>query len=580
MIPLGAAIVLLANWAIAATVTYDFNITWVNASPDGFERPVIGINGQWPIPQISVNKGDRLVVNVLNQLGNQSTSLHFHGLYMNGSTQMDGPVGGSQCAIPPGASFTYDFNVDQPGTYWYHSHDAGQYPDGLRGPLIVHDPDSPYKEQYDEEIVLTLSDWYHDQMPGLLKWFISYANPTGAEPVPDSALMNETQNLTVSVEPGKTYMFRIINIGAFAGQYLWFEEHTMRIVEVDGIYTEPADADMIYLTAAQRYSVLITTKNETSSNYAFVGSMDEDLFDAVPENLNPNVTGWLTYDAAQPLPAAAVVNEFDPFDDFTLVPTDGERIYDHVDYSFNLDVKMDNLGDGANYAFFNNATYIRPSTPTLYTALTTSDTSQIPYIYGPNANAFVLQKDQIVEIVLNNNDPGKHPFHLHGHAFQAVVRSAESAGNYVSNETLPTVPMRRDTFMVRPNGNIVLRFRADNPGVWLFHCHIEWHISSGLVATMIEAPTELQKSGLTIPQGHLDVCHQQGIATTGNAAGNSKDLFDLKGVNVSPKPLPSGFEAKGIVALVFSCVAAFVGMAVISWYGAGEIGKKQPQNRL
>ena len=216
-------------------------------------------------------------------------------------------------------------------------------------------------------------------------------------------------------------------------------------------------------------------------------------------------------------------------------------------------------------AFFNNATYVRPSTPTLYTALTTSDTALIPYIYGPNTNAFVLQKNQIVEIVLNNNDAGKHPFHLHGHNFQAVVRSEESAGNYVGNETFPAVPMRRDTFMVHPNGNIVLRFRADNPGVWLFHCHIEWHIASGLVATMVEAPTELQKSGLTIPQGHLDVCQQQGIATTGNAAGNSKDLFDLKGVNVSPKPLPSGFEARGIVALVFSCVAAFVGMAVISW---------------
>ena len=141
--------------------------------------------------------------------------------------------------------------------------------------MIVHDPDSPYKRQYDEEIVLSLSDWYHDQLPGLMKSFLSYTNPTGAEPVPNSALMNDSQNTTVSVQPGKTYMFRIINMGAFAGQYLWFENHTMRIVEVDGVYTEAADASMIYLTAGQRYSVLITMKNETSSNYAFVGSMDQ-----------------------------------------------------------------------------------------------------------------------------------------------------------------------------------------------------------------------------------------------------------------------------------------------------------------
>lgn len=206
----------------------------------------------------------------------------------------------------------------------------------------------PFKDQYDEEMVLTLSDWYHDQMPGLLKWFISYANPTGAEPVPDTALMNETQDLSINVESGKTYMFRIINIGAFAGQYLWFEGHTMRIVEVDGIYTDPAEAEMIYLTAAQRYSVLVTTKDDASSNFPIVASMDLDLFDTVPDSLNPNVTGWLVYDEKAELPTPAFVDAFDYFDDFTLVPHDKMPLLDEVDYSFNLDVKMDNLGDGAN----------------------------------------------------------------------------------------------------------------------------------------------------------------------------------------------------------------------------------------
>ena len=98
--------------AHAALITYDFNITWVTANPDGmYQRPVIGINGQWPIPVITAAVGDRVVVNAANHLGDQTTSLHFHGLYMNGSTQMDGPVGVSQCGIPPGRSFTYDFRV-------------------------------------------------------------------------------------------------------------------------------------------------------------------------------------------------------------------------------------------------------------------------------------------------------------------------------------------------------------------------------------------------------------------------------------------------------------------------------------
>jgi iron transport multicopper oxidase len=111
-------------------------------------------------------------------------------------------------------------------------------------------------------------------MQQLIPLFISRTNPRGAEPVPNNALFNDTQDLTIAVEPGKTYLFRMINIGAFAGQYVWFEGHTMSIIEVDGIYTEQADADMIYLSAAQRCSFLITMKNETTANYAFMASMD------------------------------------------------------------------------------------------------------------------------------------------------------------------------------------------------------------------------------------------------------------------------------------------------------------------
>jgi len=262
-------------FADAATVTYDFEISWVTANPDGMaNRPTIGINGQWPIPRIQADVGDRIIVNVLNSLGNQSTSLHFHGIFMNGTTDMDGPSFVTQCPIPPGARFTYNFTVEQPGTYWYHSHTHGQYPDGLRGPLIINDPNSPFKGLYDDELVMTVSDWYHDEMPGLLSFFMSRVNPTGAEPVPKSALLNETQNLKIPFDAGKTYLFRVINIGAFSGQYLWFEGHNMTILEVDGVYTHPAEATMIYLSAAQRCSFLVTAKNDTSANFPIVASMD------------------------------------------------------------------------------------------------------------------------------------------------------------------------------------------------------------------------------------------------------------------------------------------------------------------
>lgn len=92
----------------------------------------------------------------------------------------------------------------------------------------------------------------------------------------------------------------------------------------------------------------------------------------------------------------------------------------------------------------------------------------------------------------------------------------------------------------------------------------EWHLASGLVATMVEAPLEIQKT-LTIPSNHYEVCAAGATPTAGNAAANTVDYLNLDGQNLSPAPLPSGFTARGIVAMVFSCIAAFLGMAVIAW---------------
>lgn len=159
--------------------------------------------------------------------------------------------------------------------------------------------------------------------------------------------MNETQNLRVPVAPGKTYFLRIVNIAAFAPQYFWIEGHTMRIIEVDGIYHEPTEASMIYVSPAQRYGVLVTTNNATDANFAIVGSMDTDLFDQIPDGLNPNVTGWLVYDESKTLPTPANITKFEPFDDMTLVPTDKLALFENPVRSISVDVIMDNLGDGA-----------------------------------------------------------------------------------------------------------------------------------------------------------------------------------------------------------------------------------------
>lgn len=627
----------LTHFSSAALVTYDFNITWVLYSPDGLQaRPVIGVNGYWPPPVIRASVGDRLVVHAHNQLGNQSTSLHFHGLFMENATHMDGAVQVSQCAIPPGSELTYNFTVNQPGTYWYHSHSSGQYPDGLRAPLVIHDPDPPFA--YDEDHVFSLSDWYHDQMPDLLSGFIAKSNPTGAEPVPQSVLLNDTTSIAIPVDSSSsgsnssgsdshTYLIRVVNVGAFAGQYLWFEGHNMTVVEVDGVYTQPQAASMLYLTAGQRYSFLISSRNKSSAadirNYPFVASMDTTMFDTVPPDLNPNVTGWLVYDVRRPLPTPALLpgGAFDAdgplfLDDAAaLVPHDNMPLLGDPDVSVELNVNMQTRRDGANYAFFNNITYRRPTVPTLYTVLSANVTNATgeggpddARIYGTYTQTTVIpRKDLIVQLVVNNLDVGRHPFHLHGHNFQIAYRSAANAGTFdpTANASLLTsskasTPIRRDTLLIYPSGFAVLRFRADNPGVWLFHCHIEWHLSTGLVATFVEAPTDLRRQysssaeSSPLPADHLAACAAGGVPTAGNAAGNTVNFLDLSGESVPPAALPDGyallpfvpfmdihlltlflpsrFTPGGIVALVFSCISGLAGVAVVTWYGlAGEI---------
>lgn len=188
-----------------------------------------------------------------------------------------------------------------------------------------------------------------------------------------------------------------------------------------------------------------------------------------------------------------------------------------------------------NRASFNDISYVGPKVPTLYTALSApADLVNNPVIYGANTNPFVIPKDAIVELTLINTDGGVHPFHLHSHNFQVIDRGEAGPDDGPAlqpnkHHRIPDAPMRRDTVIVYPNSYIVIRFKADNPGVTLFHCHIEWHVEAGLTATFIEAPTELQAMGLVIPENHKQACKNMNISMVGNAAGNSENWLDLTG---------------------------------------------------
>lgn len=554
---------ILVAQAAAAVVSYDWTITWVSANPDGrLTRPVIGVNNVWPPPTINVNKGDRLIVKVTNGLGNETTTIHWHGLFQTGSNTMDGPAMVNQCPIPPGMSYTYDFTINQPGSYWYHSHDNGQYPDGLRGALIVHDPQAPYANQFDEELVLTFSDWYHGQMPDLIPFYLSQSqNTDGSEPVPYSALLNDVPSgqAKLAVAPGKTYLLHIVSMATFAQSYIWIDDHDMTVVEVDGVYTVPKKANSLYLATAQRYSVLIKTKsNKAGVAFPINAYMDSDKFDSVPDYTILNTTAYLVYNSHDQqkshgsvtyLPSASVnVSTLAPPGDMDFVP------YDHMpllggkpDRTITLNLNFSNEFN-MNLAYFNNITYIAPKVPTLYTILNAPQHEAWKLdnasVYGIHTNPWVLCYGELVEVVINNYDEGAHIMHLHGHNFQLLAKSADipafggdGVGTpynpAVDGKNFPQYPMRRDTWVVPANGYSVMRFRATNPGVWLLHCHMEWHVIAGLSATLISSP-EIVRATQRMDPNMAKICAARGIPTVGNAAGNTQDYYNLNGQPLQP----------------------------------------------
>lgn len=571
--------------------TFHWEIAWKLDNPDGMkERQVIAINNKTPLPTIRVKTNDRVIIHATNKLGNQNTSIHFHGLFQNGSNSMDGPEFVTQCPIAPGSTYIYDFKVpNQEGTYWYHSHSGPQYGDGLRGMFII-EPENvdAYPFKFDDKITLSLTDWYHKEAKEIKKTFMSRFNPTGAEPIPQNALFNYTRNATWHVAPKTKYFIQIANMGMFVSQYLFIENHNFTIVEVDGVYVKPQMTDSIYIAVGQRYGVLIET-GDFHENFRFLNVIDKPMLDTKPAELQYISTNWIVYDDKKPLPPALENNEgsfdsflqnIDPFDDFNLKPLTKSPLMEAADYTINLDFKMENLGDGVTYALFNNFSYVAPKVPTLMTLLSSGKLASNDKIYGTNTNTFVLQHNEVIDIILNNMDPGKHPFHLHGHTFQVIERSPPSSDDnpitYDPNNhaEFPLNPVIRDTVMVNANGYVVLRFCANNPGVWFFHCHVDWHLEQGLAIVLVEAPFEVQKSQ-SLSSAQLHVCKQSRVPTSGNAAGrygkSEKDWLNLEGENIQPQPLPPGFTLKGYIAFFLCAAFACWGLLSIYKYGIEDV---------
>ncbi|KAJ1963078.1 ferroxidase fet3 [Dipsacomyces acuminosporus] len=544
----------------AARVEYNWAITAFNTTVDGVhERLAIGVDGRLPMPTVRAEMGDLLVLRLRNNL-TEPTGLHSHGILNNGTNYYDGAGMITECGIAPGSELAYEIPLHQTGTYWLHGHHGMQYMNGLRGPMIITDPDGePYS--YDADIVLTFEDWpltastegmmgggehhAHQNPPDQPQRAWKDRNPEyepggqrnngakedGMSGMPGASNTTNTPNMnstatapklryplglingadaakppTLNFEPGKTYRIRLLNTGAGPMFRFGIENHDMYIIEVDGTNTEKQKVCSVVIATAQRVSVLVTAKPSANMNYRYRFDMLTDVFPQSP-GLNPHpYSGTVVYSDGAPFNKRNDV-VWEEFDDINLVPLDRQPLLEPNRIQ-DVNITADRVGSHLMHTFINNISFSLPSMPSILTALSYNGARPDPQLFGRDCNPHIFDHMDVVELRVQNFDSVKHPMHLHGHYFQIVERG--TIGVPSSAVRSRDSPMRRDTTIVPPNKYAVLRFRIDNPGVWMFHCHIEKHMSLGLSMLFVSAPNKIRES-MSIPRSMREQCRMLGF---------------------------------------------------------------------
>ncbi|KIK53297.1 hypothetical protein GYMLUDRAFT_250550 [Collybiopsis luxurians FD-317 M1] len=490
------------------TVPITLDIVNAQLAPDGFTRSTIVANGTYPGPPILVTKGQTLVVTVNNQLTDssmrRSTSLDFDGIFIDADdTFNEGTPFVTTCPIGPNASYTYTLPLgEQTGTFWYHSQLSVQYVDGLRGAIVIYDPEDPHAELYDvddESTIIQVGDWWQNSTLPMLAGY----EATGIVPVSDSGTFNgvgrynggpEVPWPVVNVVQGKRYRFRIINQSARNVFTMSIDNHNLTIIETDGVSTVPHTVDLVEVLAGQRYSVVVAADQAVDNywfNAPFVGG-------SPARNLHQNATltrAILRYEGAP---------EEDPTTPLTSGPADGVALVEAdlrplipepapvPDVNITLDLVVT---AGKAIWNVNNVSYLPPQTPTLVKVL---DGASAAGDFNITENTFILPPNATIQVDFPPNDDDEaHPFHMHGMNFWVVKSNSSDAVNTED-------PIRRDVVGVGAAGT-TLRFRTDKPGPWFFHCHIFWHMQAGLATVMLADP-EGVRDDVHPTEEWLDLC--------------------------------------------------------------------------
>jgi CopA family copper-resistance protein len=531
--------------AIAAHRIVNLTVKYKLVQFAGKVRKAIAVNDQIPAPTLHFKQGDKVTINVYNQL-DKETAIHWHGLIL--PWQMDGVLGVAQQGIPPGGVFHYQFTLEQAGTYWYHAHAGLQEQQGLYGAFLI-DPTNPPNYKYTKDYVVVLSDWSNtapDQIlanlkkegdyyspkfplqPSLVKFLHDYRRASVSERKEivndykmmqqmrmsiydisdvayDAFLLNGRSKLnpwTAPVKIGDVIRLRFIGAGGSTIFNVKIPATSMQMVHVEGNDVVPYSIKEFKIAPGETYDVLVKIqKNHPYIIYAesidTLGAAYGALVTQPHQSVNyQNVTPF-----PEPLPVMRKMMS---------LMMNGSGSYSmskhsHKSHSMKSShMKMDHgmkmgpmdmnmptepslIGDKLTSFVPSSAQTLGTKYQTLKAAVKTNDPDKPVskvikmelfgymerYIWFINgvpeylARPIPLKPNKRYRFIFTNPSMMRHPMHIHGHWF--ILRNGH--GRY--DPLLHTLD-------VPPGATVMADLDTDASGQWFFHCHLLYHMVSGM----------------------------------------------------------------------------------------------------
>lgn len=398
----------------------------------GHTTPAWGYGGQAPGVELRSRQGDWLRVRFINKL-DEPTTVHWHGIRL--PLEMDGVPYVSQLPVLPGEYFDYRFRTDDAGSFWYHPHESSsvQLGRGLVGSLIVEEREP---SGFRHEQVLSLKTWHVDQEGA----FTAFSVPREAAREGTRGRLttiNGKPTPTLDLPAGQVVRLRLLNLDSTITYRLNLPGAEVRIYALDGHPIEPRPLGKEYwLGPGMRIELGIKVPEAGQELSMRNGPLRLATLRSVPSN-----------EPAGDWPAALPPNPI-PEPDLAKAETLSFRF----EWAATL---VSAAGKPSNYWQINGKAW---------------DINDKTCADRPIAT---LKKGGHYIFELRNMAQYLHPIHLHGMSFKVLDSDRKSI-----------IPYFTDTYLLGKNETARIALVADNPGVWMFHCHVIDHMETGLMAAI------------------------------------------------------------------------------------------------